>query len=66
MLIAQMPRNEYRGKRVTVTMPTEVFDALEKLAKREMRSNSQTALFLIQEGLKERKLVSDPDASTEG
>jgi hypothetical protein len=65
MLIAQMGRNEYKGKRVTVTMPTEVFDALEKLAKRETRSNSQAALFLIQEGLRERKLISDPDSDSE-
>jgi hypothetical protein len=61
MLIAQMGRNEYKGKRVTVTMPTEVFDALEKLARKDVRSNSQAALFLIQEGLRERNLLSEAD-----
>jgi hypothetical protein len=57
-----MGRNEYKGKRVTVTMPSEVFDALEKLAKKEVRSNSQAALLLIQEGLRERNLISEPDS----
>ncbi len=57
-----MGRNEYKGKRVTVTMPTEVFDALEKLAKKEVRSNSQAALLLIQEGLRVRNLISESDS----
>jgi hypothetical protein len=52
-----MPKNEYVGKRVMVTMPLEVFEALEKLAKGETRSNSQAALVLIQEGLKNRNLL---------
>jgi hypothetical protein len=59
-----MPRNEYKGKRITVTMPTEVFEALERLAKKEVRSNSQAALFLIQEGLKQRNLL--PESEIEG
>ncbi len=54
-----MPRNEYKGKRIMVTMPVEVFEALEKLAKTDTRSNSQAALVLILEGLKRRNLLSD-------
>jgi hypothetical protein len=60
-----MPRNEYKGKRIMVTMPVEVFEALEKLAKADTRSNSQAALVLILEGLKRRSLLSD-DSSESG
>lgn len=49
-----MPRNVYTGKRVTVTMPEEIFEIIEKLAKEETRTNSQTALHLIQLGIKSK------------
>ena len=42
-----------------VTMPVEVFESLEKLAKADTRSNSQAALVLILEGLKRRNLLND-------
>ncbi len=54
-----MARNEYKGKRIMVTMPIEVHEALEKLAKADTRSNSQAALVLILEGLKRRQLIHD-------
>lgn len=44
-----------------VTMPLEVFEALEKLAKDDTRSNSQAALVLILEGLKRRNLLSEEE-----
>ena len=47
-----MPQGQYVGKRDTVTMPEEIFEIIEKLAKEETRSNSQTALHLIQLGIK--------------
>ena len=49
-----MPRNVYTGKRVTVTMPEEIFEVIEKLAEEETRTNSQTALHLIQLGIKSK------------
>jgi uncharacterized protein involved in propanediol utilization len=54
-----MAKNEYKGKRIMVTMPVEVFESLEKLAKADTRSNSQAALVLILEGLKRRNLLND-------
>lgn len=59
-----MPKNEYKGKRIMVTMPVEVFEALEKLAKADTRSNSQAALVLILEGLKRRNLLSDESSES--
>jgi hypothetical protein len=50
-----MPSPTYKGKRLTVTMPDEVFDYIEKLAAKETRTNSQTALVLIQEAIKARE-----------
>ena len=47
-----------------VTMPVEVFEALEKLAKTDTRSNSQAALVLILEGLKRRNLLSDESSES--
>lgn len=49
-----MPQGQYVSKRVTVTMPDEVFEVIEKLAKEETRTNSQTALHLIQLGIKSK------------
>ncbi|MEO1431223.1 MAG: hypothetical protein AAFS12_01620 [Cyanobacteria bacterium J06632_19] len=49
-----MGKNEYVGKRITVTMPEEIYNVIEKLAKEETRSNSQTALHLIQAGIKSK------------
>jgi hypothetical protein len=59
-----MPKNEYKGKRIMVTMPVEVFEALEKLAKTDTRSNSQAALVLILEGLKRRNLLNDESSES--
>ena len=47
-----MAKNEYAGKRITVTMSEELFNAIEAMAKEETRSKSQTALHLIQLGIK--------------
>lgn len=49
-----MPQGQYVSKRVTVTMPDEIFEIIEKLAKEETRTNSQTALHLIQLGIKSK------------
>ena len=59
-----MAKNEYKGKRIMVTMPVEVFESLEKLAKADTRSNSQAALVLILEGLKRRNLLSDESSES--
>ena len=50
-----MPRNVYKGKRLTVTMPDEVLSYIEGLAKKETRTASQTALVLIQEAIAARE-----------
>jgi len=50
-----MPSPTYRGKRLTVTMPDEVFEYIENSAKEETRTNSQAALVLIQEAIKARE-----------
>lgn len=50
-----MTRPNYKGKRLTVTMPNEVFDFIEALATKETRTNSQAALVLIQEAIAARE-----------
>lgn len=47
-----------------VTMPPEIHAALEAWGKSEMRNKSQAALFLIQEGLKARGLLSVENTNT--
>lgn len=55
MLQNTMTRPNYKGKRLTVTMPNEVFDFIEELAEKETRTNSQAALVLIQEAIAVRE-----------
>lgn len=50
-----MPSPTYKGKRLTVTMPDEIFTYIEELAKKETRTNSQTALVLLQEAIATRE-----------
>jgi hypothetical protein len=51
-----MARANYKGKRLTVTMPDEVFTYIETLASQETRTNSQAALVLLQEAIAAREL----------
>ena len=50
-----MSRPNYKGKRLTVTMPEDVFSYIEALANQETRTNSQAALVLIQEAIAVRE-----------
>lgn len=50
-----MPSPTYKGRRLTVTMPEEIFTYIEELAKKETRTNSQTALVLLQEAIAARE-----------
>lgn len=50
-----MSRSNYKGKRLTVTMPDEIFSYIESLAEKETRTNSQTALVLLQEAIAARE-----------
>lgn len=45
----------YKGKRLTVTMPDEIFSYIESLAQKETRTNSQAALVLLQEAIAARE-----------
>ncbi len=45
----------YKGKRLTVTMPDEVFFYIQDVAEKETRTNSQAALVLIQEAIAARQ-----------
>lgn len=49
----------YKGKRLTVTMPNEVFSYIEALAKKETRTNSQAALVLLQEAIAAREKLKE-------
>jgi hypothetical protein len=51
-----MSRPNYKGKRLTVTMPDEVFSYIEALAEKETRTNSQAALVLLQEAIAAREI----------
>ncbi|MEM7556032.1 MAG: hypothetical protein AAF378_18425 [Cyanobacteria bacterium P01_A01_bin.84] len=48
---------KYAGKRLTITMPEEIFTYIETLAKDETRSNAQMGLTLIKEALEKRGIV---------
>ncbi len=50
-----MTRATYKGKRLTVTMPDDVFAYIEALANKETRTNSQAALVLLQEAIAARE-----------
>jgi hypothetical protein len=49
---------KYKGKRLTVTMPDEIFSYIESLAQKETRTNSQAALVLLQEAIAARDAAS--------
>lgn len=55
MLLNPMTRPNYKGKRLTVTMPDEIYAYIEALAAQETRTNSQAALVLIQEAIAGRE-----------
>lgn len=45
---------KYAGKRLTITMPEDIFTCIENLAKEETRSNALMGLTLIKEALEKR------------
>ena len=49
-----MYTNVYKGKRITITMSQEIYEAIETLANKETRSNAQMGMLLIKEGLENR------------
>lgn len=59
-----MPSPTYKGKRLTVTMPDEIFSYIEELAKKETRTNSQAALVLLQEAIASREQSNQPTITT--
>jgi hypothetical protein len=46
--------DRYKGKKLSVIFPDNIFDILEKLATDDARSNSSMAIILIKEALKAR------------
>ncbi len=50
-----MTANQYKGKRNTVTFPTEMWETINNLAENETRTFSQMVVQLCSEALKVRK-----------
>ncbi|NMG11238.1 hypothetical protein [Brasilonema sp. UFV-L1] len=51
-----MTVDKYRGKKISVVFPQELFEVIEKLATDESRSNSMMVVQLCKEALKQRGL----------
>jgi hypothetical protein len=49
------PTPRYRGKRINLTVPLELYEKIEVLAKSETRPVSQMFLRLVQEGYEARE-----------
>lgn len=54
---AGMPK--YVGKKLSVVIPPEVFEVVEKLATKDSRSNSMMVVILVKEALKARGIELD-------
>lgn len=50
-----MTADKYKGKRITITFPPEVYEQIAKLADNEHRTFSQTTVVLCIESLKSRE-----------
>jgi hypothetical protein len=50
---------KYVGKKLSVVIPPEVFEVVEKLATKDSRSNSMMVVVLIKEALKARGIELD-------
>lgn len=47
-----MPANQYKGKRIAVTVPQALYKKVEKVAHDLTRSESSTVVYLVELGLK--------------
>ncbi|MBD0263123.1 MAG: hypothetical protein ICV78_10470 [Tolypothrix sp. Co-bin9] len=47
-----MTSDQYKGKRITITFPTELYEKVEASAKEDNRSFSQQAVWLITQAYK--------------
>ncbi|KAB8318223.1 hypothetical protein SD81_017235 [Tolypothrix campylonemoides VB511288] len=50
-----MTSSQYKGKRITITFPTELFDKIAQMAEDDSRPFSQMVVKLCQEAIKERE-----------
>jgi hypothetical protein len=42
-----MTSDQYKGKRITITFPPELFDKIQRTAEEENRSFSQQTVYLV-------------------
>lgn len=52
-----MANPKYRGKRIAVTCPQNLYDVVDELASKETRTVSQMVVVLMQEALQARGIT---------
>lgn len=57
-------QNEIMSKRISVVLPDDIGEAVEKMAQEEMRSLSQMGAILIMEAVKARTTTQENEPST--